>query len=99
MVGRRRKSEGEDEDEYFVAPDYPLELLVRDPLSGKTINLGVTVTMRDLEVLGSAGGHYADEYRNADRPAHQVEARRERARRVGDALWEAAVERCGIEEP
>ncbi len=98
MPKRRQKDKEDSEAEYFVMPDYPLEMVLRDPLSGREVKLGITATLRDFEVLGSAGLHYAIEYANPDRPRHQVEARRERARRLGQALWEATVERVGVEE-
>ena len=73
--------------------------MLRDPASGREVALGVRATLRDLEVVGSAALHYAEKYANAERPAYQVANRKARARRVGQALWVAAVDRCGIEEP
>jgi hypothetical protein len=83
----------------IALPNQPLELVLRDPASGSEIRLGVEASLRDLEVLGSAGVHYGDTYENAGRPAYQIVNRRARAKRVGQALWDAAVDRCGIEEP
>ncbi len=98
MSPRRRKQQDNQEGDYFVMPDYPLEMVLRDPLSGRELKLGVTGSLRDFEVLGSAGLHYAEEYGNPERPKHQVEARRERARRLGQALWDATIDRIGVEE-
>ena len=75
-----------------------LELVARDPYSGRELRLGVMASLRDLEVLGSAGMYYAETYVNAERPESQVKRRRERAGRVGASLWNQAVDRCGIEE-
>jgi hypothetical protein len=84
----------------FYAPaDYPMEVVLRDPVTGRELRLGVQASLRDLEVLGSAGVHYATAYENPDRPEAQVRARRTRAKRVGQALWDAAVDQCGIEDP
>ena len=80
-------------------PDQELEIVLRDPHTGREVRTGVQASLRDLEVLGSAGVHYAEKYDNPLRPAHQVRHRRDRAQRLGEALWQAAVERCGIEEP
>lgn len=62
------------------------------------IRTGLLVTMRDLEVLGSAAHYYSEAYENPERRYPQVLARRERARRMGRTLWRFAVDRCGIEE-
>lgn len=68
-----------------------------DPESGRHVDVGVRLTFRDLEILGSAGRFYGEHYANAERPAEQVEWRRTRARTVGEALWEAATDRVGIQ--
>ena len=62
------------------------------------VRTGLLVSMRDLEVLGSAADHYSRLYENPERRYPQVLARRERARRIGRTLWRFAVDRCGIEE-
>lgn len=62
------------------------------------VRTGILVSMRDLEVLGSAAHHYSQVYENPERRYPQVLARRERARRIGRTLWRFAVDRCGIEE-
>lgn len=62
------------------------------------IRTGLLVTMRDLEVLGSAAHFYSETYENPERRYPQVLARRERARRMGRTLWRFAIDRCGIEE-
>jgi len=62
------------------------------------VRTGLLVSMRDLEVLGSAAHHYSQLYENPERRYPQVLARRERARRIGRTLWRFAVDRCGIEE-
>lgn len=99
-VPRRRQPPAEAARYDLVAlPDQELELVLREPVSGGEIRLGVRASLRDLEVLGSAGVHYADNYDNTERPKYQVANRRARAKRVGQALWDAAVDRCGIEEP
>jgi len=85
------------ESEYIAPADFPLEIVLRNPNGNGEIRLGILASLRDLEVLGSAGLHYAEHYVNTERPFHQVLARRKRALRVGQALWDAAVERCGIE--
>lgn len=66
--------------------------------SEELIRTGLLVTMRDLEVLGSAAHFYSETYENPERRYPQVLARRERARRIGRTLWRFAVDRCGIEE-
>ncbi|GAC1536710.1 MAG: hypothetical protein NVS3B12_19960 [Acidimicrobiales bacterium] len=86
-------------DDYIAQPDEPLEVVLRHPDTGREIHLGVVGSLRDLEVLGSAGMHYAEKYDNPLRPPAQVQRRRERARRMGYLLWDAAVERCDIEDP
>ncbi|GAC1359673.1 MAG: hypothetical protein NVSMB4_18520 [Acidimicrobiales bacterium] len=86
-------------DDYIAQADEPLELVLRHSGTGREIRLGVVGSLRDLEVLGSAGMHYAEKYDNPLRPPAQVERRRERARRMGFLLWDAAVERCDIEDP
>jgi len=83
--------------EYIAPADFPLEIVLRNPNGNGEIRLGILASLRDLEVLGSAGMNYAEHYVNAERPYHQVVARRRRAQRVGQALWDATVERCGIE--
>lgn len=62
------------------------------------VRTGLLVSMRDLEVLGSAAHYYSQAYENPERRYPQVLARRERARRIGRTLWRFAVDRCGIEE-
>lgn len=64
----------------------------------EVVRTGILVSMRDLEVLGSAAHHYSQVYENPERRYPQVLARRERARRIGRTLWRFAVDRCGIEE-
>lgn len=64
----------------------------------EVVRTGLLVSMRDLEVLGSAAHHYSQVYENPERRYPQVLARRERARRIGRTLWRFAVDRCGIEE-
>jgi hypothetical protein len=99
MLRRRRPPPPADEPPELIAPaDQVLELVLRQPGGRGEIHLGVLASLRDLEVLGSAGRYYADLYENPQRPPHQVRARKERALRVGDALWDATVERCGIED-
>jgi hypothetical protein len=85
--------------EYIAMPDQEMRLVLKDPLTGGELTLGILVSLRDLEVLGSAGRYYAEAYDNPERPPEQVQSRRERAHRVGEALWEAAVELCDIESP
>jgi len=99
MPRRQQESAPAAHEDLIALPDQELEVVLRDPVAGGEIRLGVLASLRDLEVLGSAGVHYADEYVNPARPAYQVAARRARAKRVGQALWDAAVDRCGIEEP
>jgi hypothetical protein len=89
----------EQPGDFLATPDYEMELVLRDTVTGRQLRLGVSASLRDLEVLGSAGIHYGEGYENPQRPMRQVVTRRERALRVGQALWDAAVERCGIEEP
>ena len=86
-------------DEYIAQADEPLEVVLRHPGTGREIRLGVVGSLRDLEVLWSAGMHYAEKYDNPLRPPAQVQCRRERARRMGYLLWDAAVERFDIEDP
>lgn len=74
---------------------YELVLLHSD--TQELVRTGVLVTMRDLEVLGSAAHFYSESYENPERRFPQVMARRERARRMGRSLWRFAVDRCGIE--
>jgi hypothetical protein len=93
----RHTEEEPGADEYIAPADYPMELVLRNPNGSGEIRLGVLASLRDLEVLGSAGLNYAEQYVNVERPYHQVVARRRRAQRVGQSLWDAAVERCGIE--
>jgi len=83
--------------DYIAPADFPLEVILRNPNGNGEIRLGILASLRDLEVLGSAGLNYAEHYVNVERPYHQVVARQRRAHRVGQALWDAAVERCGIE--
>ena len=98
LRSKRRPAAAEPSESEYIAPaDFPLEIVLRNPNGNGEIRLGILASMRDLEVLGSAGLHYAEHYVNAERPYHQVLARRRRALRVGQALWDAAVERCGIE--
>jgi len=85
--------------ELIALEDQRLSIVLRDPVTGRELTLGVMASLRDLEVLGSAARFYAESYVNPDRPEHQVETRRARARRLGEALWDAAVERCDIEAP
>lgn len=103
MFGRKggqRPAPAPPEPAPFYAPaEYPMELLLRDPVTGRELRLGVHASLRDLEVLGSAGVHYSTTYENPERPDPQVRARRARAERIGQALWDAAVEQCGIEDP
>jgi hypothetical protein len=99
MLRRRPASSTSGSFDLVPMPNQELELVLRDPATGGQIALGVFATLRDLEVLGSAGLHYAEKYANEQRPPYQVANRRARARRLGQALWVAAVERCGIEEP
>ena len=75
---------------------YEIALIHRE--SDEVIRTGLVVSMRDLEVLGSAAHHYSQVYENPERRYPQVLARRERARRIGRTLWRFAVDRCGIEE-
>jgi hypothetical protein len=101
MFGRRRPPPAPtaERPELIAPADEPLEVVLRQPGGHREIRLGVVASMRDLEVLGSAGRYYADSYENAERPDLQVQVRRDRARRVGDAVWEATIARCGIEDP
>jgi hypothetical protein len=96
---RRHEPEPTPHEDLIALPNQELEIVLRDPGSKREIRLGVMASLRDLEVLGSAGVHYHDEYDNAERPPYQIANRKARAKRVGEALWEAAVDRCGIEEP
>lgn len=82
-----------------VAEDRPFALVAVDPSTGAHVDIGVRATFRDLEILGSAGRWYGERYENADRPPAQVAWRRERASVVGEALWEAATDRVGIQDP
>ena len=72
-------------------------LVLEDPVSGDRVELPVTATLRELEILGSAGRYYGETYRNPDRPAAQVMRRRRLAAEVGMALWNAAVDLVDIE--
>ena len=92
-----KKREGQAH-EIIALPDEPLELVLRNPRTGGLVRLGVEASMRDLEVLGSAGIHYSNEYVNPERPLSQIKRRRDRAGRVGQALWDAVTDRIGIEE-
>jgi hypothetical protein len=82
-----------------VPADQQFALVAVDPSTGAHVDIGVRATFRDLEILGSAGRYYGEHYDNADRPADQVAWRRERASAVGEALWEAATDRVGIQDP
>jgi hypothetical protein len=82
-----------------VSADAQFALVAVDPGTGAHIDIGVRATFRDLEILGSAGRYYGEHYENPDRPAAQVAWRRERASAVGEALWEAATDRVGIQDP
>jgi hypothetical protein len=99
MPRRRQPPADTAHHDLIALPDQELEVVLRDSRTGAEVRLGVLASLRDLEVIGSAGLHYAATYVNAERPAYQVASRRARAARIGQELWDAAVERCGIEEP
>jgi hypothetical protein len=82
-----------------VPEDQQFALVAVDPSTGAHVDIGVRATFRDLEILGSAGRYYGEHYDNPDRPAGQVAWRRERASTVGEALWEAATDRVGVQDP
>jgi len=73
------------------------EIVLVDRSTQEMVHTGVNVSLRDLEVLGSAAHHYSEVYDNPERRRPQVLARRERARRIGRPLWHFAVARCGLE--
>jgi hypothetical protein len=73
------------------------EIVLVDRATQEVVHTGVDVSLRDLEVLGSAAHHYSEVYDNPERRRPQVLARRERARRIGRPLWHFAVARCGLE--
>jgi hypothetical protein len=72
-------------------------LVLEDPVSGERLELPVSATLRELEILGSAGRFYGTSYRNPERPADQVARRRRQAAELGMALWEATVDLVDIE--
>jgi hypothetical protein len=82
-----------------VPADQQFALVAVDPSTGAHVDIGVRATFRDLEILGSAGRWYAEHYENQSRPSAQVAWRRQRAGAVGEALWEAATDRVGIQDP
>ncbi len=74
-------------------------LVLEDPDTGEQMALPVSVSLRALEVLGSAGKFYGVAYLNSERPLTQLENRKRVARETGEALWDAIVEVIGIEAP
>lgn len=76
-----------------------VRLIVEDLDSGEQAVLVDELPWRAIEILGSAGLHYAISYDNPDRPVAQIQLRREWAGRLGSALWDAAERRVGVQSP
>ena len=76
-----------------------VRLVAEDVETGDRVVLAERVPWRNLEVLGAAAKYYATHYDNPDRPPAQVRARRDRASRLGAAIWDAAEAKVGIEAP
>ena len=76
-----------------------VRLVVEDIESGEQVVLAEGLPWRAIEVLGSAGLHYAISYNNPDRPVAQTQLRREWAGRLGSTLWDLAENRVGVQSP
>jgi hypothetical protein len=79
--------------------EHRVRLVAEDVETGERVVLAERLPWRSLEVLGAAAKYYATHYDNPDRPSAQVRARRERASKLGAAIWDAAEAKVGIEAP
>jgi hypothetical protein len=76
-----------------------VRLVAEDVETGDRVVLAERVPWRSLEVLGAAAKYYATHYDNPDRPPAQVRARRDRASKLGAAIWDTAEAKVGVEAP
>ena len=86
-------------DAQVAARQRHVRLVVEDVETGETTVLSKSIPWRAIEILGSAANYYASNYNNPDRPADQVRARRDWAKRLGAAIWNIAEEKVGIQSP
>ena len=85
--------------EQLATREHRVRLVAEDVDTGERVVLAERVPWRSLEVLGAAAKYYATHYDNPDRPPAQVRARRDRANKLGAAIWDAAEGKVGIEAP
>ena len=79
--------------------EHRVRLIAEDVETGERVVLAERVPWRNLEVLGAAAKYYATHYDTPDRPPAQVRARRDRASKLGGAIWDVAEAKVGIEAP
>ena len=85
--------------EQLATREHRVRLVAEDVDTGERVVLAERVPWRSLEVLGAAAKYYATHYDNPGRPPAQVRARRDRANKLGAAIWDAAEGKVGIEAP